>query len=223
MARIEIDFSWPVDVDGYDLVRRQEIRSAARLLLGDTNAEMIDVTYLQRRGGRLAMKQPLQVAGLFDEFARLGNNPLAHQAFANKWGLLGVDQFESDGAVDEEKTSRWSDLAEGMAGAIADWRAGGDPSWSAPLQNRTLARLSVKLRARADSARPEMVFVPWSLYAAMSLQFMQTVASGSDLVACKNCGTWFERGPGGKRSHALFCSAVCRAKHHKSSQQEARQ
>jgi hypothetical protein len=48
-------------------------------------------------------------------------------------------------------------------------------------------------------------FRPSTLLDALWLQFGQATARGAHIRACRQCGTWFEAGGGGRRSDATFC------------------
>ncbi len=61
-----------------------------------------------------------------------------------------------------------------------------------------------------SDANMRIAFVPSNLLAAMWLQFAQAVIGEYQLKRCLGCGTYFQVGPGGRRSHSDTCSDKCR-------------
>jgi hypothetical protein len=206
MARIEIDFEWPV-AERYEGVAPTK---GSTLLISAAEPSL-------RAVGKTKKRRPLEVKpGGFDAYLWVMRQPPtleAYAAFAKGFGLLGG---ELDPSIDESFLSTWRDTIKGLR-TLRNWgekvRA---QTIFKELDAQTLtigAPLNVVIRPRASDGAPVLAFQPKSLRSALMLQCAQDIMSGAEIKQCLQCGQWFAAGgEGGKRADALFCSQACRIK-----------
>jgi hypothetical protein len=195
VAKIEIDFQWR--------------RAFAYELAGSKRGPVI-----RQMSGRLEQYSPLQThQQLYLLFAKLDGSPEACLEFASHWGLLGL--LCHKGAVEEiDEWKHQIKLVRSWVQTLEIEHGGKSPSVSTPnfIRSRTkITTLDVLLGSSGvPGASLAMVLRPRTLVDAMLLQLAQSAASGNSILACQQCGQWFEAGTEGKRSVSKFCSDRCR-------------
>jgi hypothetical protein len=163
--------------------------------------------------------RPLEISSetpLYLRFANLPASPESFRDFARAWGLLRLK-----GAGAAENVDDWKAEIRKMRGLVSmlDLTSGNPggiflPASSVRLQLE-VTKLTAILESRVPGQRPALVIRPESLLAAMQLQLAKFVAGDGSLHACKQCGQWFEAGPGdARRSGAVFCSERCKNRFH---------
>lgn len=195
MAKIEIDFEWT--------------RGFAYELAGAKPALVI-----RQKGRRSERFWPLRThESIALLFAKLDGSPEQCLQFASRWGLLG-DQSPIPGT--EEEIDHWRHQIKFVQAWIQSLDAGHVvkpfvTKTGAVFRTRTkITSLDVLLSSGVPGARPAMVLQPRTLMDAMMLQLAQSAASGNEILACQQCGEWFEVGADTKRTVAKFCSDRCR-------------
>ena len=120
--------------------------------------------------------------------------------FAQLYGLL----LSQDG--DSESLDFWAALIYWL-----DQNTSGERPRSKPIKLGTIQASIIP----SASGVPILKLVPRDLASAILVQMGQSLASGSKVVACAACGTYFEVGAGaGRRADAKFCSDSCRYRQH---------
>jgi hypothetical protein len=195
VAKIEIDFEW---TRGF----------AYELALGPKRAQVI-----RQKGTRLERFWPLRThESLYLLFAKLDGSPEECLQFASRWGLLGMNVIPGT----EEEVDLWQHQIKFVRAWIQSLDAGhvGKPfvtkTGSLFRTRAKITSLDVLLSSGVPGARPAMVLQPRTLMDAMMLQLAQSAASGNEILACQQCGEWFEVGADTKRTVAKFCSDRCR-------------
>jgi hypothetical protein len=164
--------------------------------------------------------KPLEISSetpLYLRFANLDGSPESCRAFAEAWGLLTL-QARAGAA---ENVDGWKAEIKKMRSLVSSLGVTrGDPggilaaSPAVRIQFK-ITTLAVSLESQAPGERPALVMRPENLLAAMQLQLAKFVAGDGSLRVCKQCGQWFEAGPGdARRSVAVFCSERCKNRFH---------
>jgi hypothetical protein len=206
MARIEIDFEWPV-AERYEIVR-PKVRGSTLLTSGPADPRLKSI-------GKTEKRRPLELRpGGRDAYLWVAQQKPtieAYQIFARAFGLLG-GAFDSPS---ESHLSTWQETIEGLH-TLRSWsKSVRSNSLFADLNAQSLrvgSQLNVVVRPRSDGM-PVLAFHPTDLRSALMLQCTQAVISGAEIRDCQQCGQWFAAGgEGGKRADAQFCSQACRIK-----------
>ena len=175
------------------------------------------VKIIRQTGKKDRPFEPLAITSkkpLYLRFANLDGTANACLGFARAWGLLALPAA----------IGAWEGL-DGWQGEIKKMRSlisflgvdRGDPGGilAASRAKMKVTQLSVSLESRTRGERPSLVLQPETLLAAMQLQLARSVAGDGSLRVCKQCGEWFEAGPGdARRSIAIFCTERCKNRHH---------
>jgi hypothetical protein len=202
MARIEIDFEWPV-AERYEIVRPKATGAAGSTIVRSQPAEP-----KLKAVGTTENRRPLEFkSGGSDAYLWVAQQQPtieAYRIFARAFGLL-----EESGTL-----ATWCQTIEDL-GTLKSWskkvRSG---SLFTDLNAREIgvSRLNAIVRPRPDGT-PVLAFQPTDLRSALLLQCTQAVISGAEIRDCLQCGQWFAAGgDGGKRADAQFCSQACRIK-----------
>lgn len=199
MSKIEIGFEWT-------RAGRYEIAAAP-------TDKKLQVIRQIGRGRENYRPLEIDLANLHLRFAELADDD-ATVAFANAWGLLQTEARQ--GAM--ESLDSWRREIRKMRGILSVLgakttepggflRRGGD--------SLRLTKIDVLLRG-GPGTRPTLLLKPPDLLSAMWLQLANSIASGSSIRECAECGNWFHTGIGEKvrRSVAIFCSEKCKNQHH---------
>lgn len=102
------------------------------------------------------------------------------------------------------------------------------PVWTghAALYTMVAAQLTNTLSAQpvwdADRQRLSLALVPANLFAALWLQFVNSVQGNIEYQKCAWCGKWFAIVPPQVRSSRAYCSTACRSKAYRKRQADAR-
>lgn len=216
MPAIEIDFEWPVDDAGYEVVTPEGPRPS--FVIMGTGSSTLPPQIRRKGRGRARRHRPLEINPvLFRQFAELGDDPKAFVEFASGFGLLF---HHEDGEGDS--VSDWRDEVKKMKTACRLWGQHSKTLFSDKYLHQGLATISAVLRPAPPDGRPVLKLVPHSLRSAMWLQFAQFVSSDRKLRACDRCGAWFEVGSGGKRVTSRFCSDRHRDEFHNAEKRGSR-
>lgn len=191
------DFEWAVagavELREARPLSDQSVHGAGARLFSAPSREIVQV------GERAELKRPLEHSKLFEDFAQLADED-DYLVFAKKWGFLS-----------ERPRS-------GASETVGYWRASVDRlrslmrASSHSAEAFDVTAVAVRL-APGPNGRPEMVWQPRTLAAAIFLQFASSAASGAEIKVCENasCSRLFAAGgAGGRRADARFCSTKCR-------------
>lgn len=202
MARINIDFTWPVGSE-YKIVRPSPAE------IDDSFAAIREPCILQV-GPAQYERRPLDNGKLHLQFADLSKAPDFDRAclgFARAFGL--PTQRAEDGA--KERLSNWRALVERMTESMEGLRRAQEEN-ALPSIGAAITEIEVRLLPGQDG-RATLSLRPQRLWDAMRLQLGQSIAGDRELATCPNCNRWFEvggRGAGVKRARAIFCEPKCK-------------
>ncbi|SRR6266404_2605951 len=147
---------------------------------------------------------------MYLQFEKLDGSEAACLNFARAWGLLRTESQTVSEFIDD-----WKQEIRDLRRLISTLKKSGENSVD-PSQTIKITTLDVSLRtAGRNYRRPALLLAPRNLSVAMQLQLGKFVAGGGDVVACRQCSDWFERGASdARRSIAVFCSARCKNRFH---------
>jgi hypothetical protein len=203
-------FEWPVDQDGYDIIREErsphEGRTDATILGGGINRVSI-----QRRGGPLHMTRPMETApALWRNFGSRCVDEVSLLTFVNEHGLpfehpnlpgaavhVLLDlamMFQDVGTAFEEKNEKKGrEILNGCFGRNA---------YSLPI---TMSATIVS-SPRGSVLKP----VPRNLMTAMLVQAADAITGETRHRQCTNCMNYFVVGVGYHSIRRDFCTNACR-------------
>jgi hypothetical protein len=178
------------------------------------------IRIIRQTGKRDRPFAPLSIATekpLYLRFANLDGSSDACLGFARAWGLITLPA--AMGA--SEKLDGWQREIKkmksliSMLGATSDQPGGIVHTANSRRIRFKMTSLDVALLSREPGSRPALVLQPRNLLDAMHLQLAKFVATDGSVRACRQCGEWFEAGPGdARRSIAIFCTERCKNRHH---------
>lgn len=162
--------------------------------------------------------RPLDIApSLYASFANLRETPDACVWFAERYGpLYAAANRMRDLDGRGESVDYWYDAMRAMKALMRGARSD-DYSADAPLE---IGSLHVDLVRSPDMRQPQLVVAPANLVDAMRLQLAQSIASGTTVRTCEQCGTLFPVGAMGRRRDARFCGDTCRTLFHNAKRRE---
>jgi hypothetical protein len=203
MARISIDFEWPVAAH-YRVERETKSATGSATLAGRERRYGMLVA-----SGPTEMRRPLDGTGAFLKIL-LSNLPLEKivTLAAATFGMLTAGQREPLGS--------WKQLIdelEKFQSMESTLRNNRDPFHDLNIGGLLLgARLDVLLiPGPPPDRRPRLSFRPVNLREAIKIYWATTLVSGAALRPCAQCGDYFEAGgETGRRADARFCSDPCR-------------
>ncbi|MET3967233.1 hypothetical protein [Bradyrhizobium sp. S3.9.1] len=198
MARVEIEFSWPV-AERYEIARPKKGAGNTLLTSGINEPRLVAV-------GPLTNTRMLD----WDIYKWVAKRPKtieAYAEFAHRFGLLG-DVMDPPG---ESYLSTWRETIDGLS-KLRKLCEGAKVA-GAGMPFTVGSEVRVLVRRRADGS-PTLAYHPKSLRSALMLQCAQDLTSGAAIRDCLQCGQWFTVGGAhGRRSHAQFCSQECKIKY----------
>lgn len=131
-----------------------------------------------------------------------------------------VGEFRKAYSLVANTSKRWEDPLKELADDFAVLK--GNWFLPDPTQHlRALIEAGTKATIEADTVngRPTLVLRPENLMVAIALQTVKHLSGGDEAVGiklfqCKQCGNYFNVGPGtGRRSRSLYCSRRCQNQH----------
>jgi len=198
-------FQWKVDQDGYAI---------------ETDAAGRDI--ITPRGWRWRNYRPLELDGLWLQFAETCRMPEGVRRFVDEFGTLRDAQ---DGVEYNQGVARklW---------AIAQLLKDGNCQAAMDTFNDTRADSLAFPRLQANlvwsNGKPEMAIIPDMLEDALRLQALQAIEGNRRYKRCRNegCSRWFgvgTRAPIGQTytKRRKFCSDRCRVAHARQQKREA--
>ena len=200
MATLDIDFDWT--------------RGHTYELAAAGKAAVIRQTSKGRDNVR-----PLERSlALYLTFASLDGSPASCLGFARAWGLL-TTPARVGAAEPIETWRREINLMKRYVGVVGMVRTANSARVRLMLTSLNAGLISGPPNAKGElDIKPALIMQPPTLLSAMLVQLAQSRASGASLQTCEQCGKWFERGgPRGhnaRRSISMFCSEVCKNRHH---------
>jgi hypothetical protein len=210
-------FQWPVDRDGYALVRVGGDKSGypmdhpfwtANTLLSSASA---GYDAIRRVGGPLQYYFPLEDApGLWRQFAEKCTGLDGVLSFVSEFGLL-----TNTASVDGRELGDTPDAILGTAERIRYIAAlldAGNRRAAADTLIEYPPRVIELLRWNDRAARPETILVPVDLRHALLHQAAETIAHNYQWRPCGNddCPQWFRIGTGAATARREYCSNRCR-------------
>jgi hypothetical protein len=184
-------FEWPVDQDGYDIVR---LGGGGESLLGQTTNDVI-----RSRGGAPRFYRPMEdEPGLWREFAETCTSAEAALEFTRKFG----DVIHPDTAI--ENVLRGAELIKQLATLIDSKR-----------RPEAIELFRKNARARAEiwiDDSGELRPFPSHLLSALLIQTGEALTHDHSFRRCQNprCSTWIRVGTGASTIRRKFCSDRCR-------------
>lgn len=201
MASLDLYFPWKVCTRGYEVREISKPGKRHRTLAEDAIGQGLRIA---PTGKQFRAKSPLRHRPtLYLDFAALDEKSVdACIEFANEHGLLtaGSDPIG-------ESYTLWQGQIVGMRRKIRQWQIDIITLAAGEKDEIAVGELTVVLSPSPPDEHLEMRVRPKHLLGAMELQLAASVAAGRELRACKQCGQFFEIGPGAKRGHAEFCSS----------------
>jgi hypothetical protein len=198
MFKVELD--WPV-ASGYVVRPSAILRGQPALFAED--------------GAAITWQRPLEAnPQLYLQFARLDGSEQSCLGFARTNGLL-FHRSRRTG----DPLKLWREYIEHLKHIIEFCKLGtANPRQALRQFGRQklglLAKFSPILSLQGPLAPPTLSMRCDSLLGGIQVQAVQSILGGRKLVQCVECSTWFEVGPGARRSLAKFCSPRCKDTFH---------
>jgi hypothetical protein len=186
------------------------------------------------KGATVTLQRPLEAnPSLYREFAQLDGSEQVCLAFARKNGLLwtipgGLLGTMPSGAIGHEALIFWKAWIERIRRLIEFCEIGATNPRQAlrqfgagefPLLED---RVGLALSLEGPRRPPVLSMSCKSLLSAIELQAIHSILGGRKSLKCWECSTWFEVGPGARRSVAKFCSRRCTDKFHNRQKKQVR-
>jgi hypothetical protein len=202
MAELLIDFEWRRDTKGYRLVSGKVPRPGKTVLTGDPGRPQTIV----RSGGKLETYRPLdQFQNLYAVFAEHAQNAEGVLRFVENFGPLTRSGFDP-AAGDEVPNLLREAKAMRMILELRDQRPHELASRIGPA-GMSLPDIKAAVVADPVTGGLRLRLSPPDLLRALWLQLGQALSGVTKLRRCRQCGIWFEAGPGTRRrGDADFCS-----------------
>ena len=201
---VNIDFEW-WQFPKYEFEDR-EVRPPPRILTAAEPPEGISKpsSYLCGRGASLKTRPLDEFPNLYLQLKEYDPSRESHLDFARKYGLLSDTRRESW----YDWGNRLNELVKLVKSTLNQER------WSK--KNGSYVRRELPYSYNLQfyptiTGGIEFTMVPRSLFSAIYLQCVSSLATGVEIRSCKACGKAFQiGGDTGQRSNRRFCSDHCR-------------
>jgi hypothetical protein len=205
-AMFEIDLKWPI-ASGYTVRPSAALKGESALYPED--------------GATITWHRPLETKPLlYREFASLDGSKQSCLGFARRNGLL-FHRSHREGDL----LRLWRQYVEHLKHVIEFCELGISNPRQAVRQFGQekigpLAKFYPSLSLQGPRAPPVLSMRCDSLLGAIQMQAVQSILGGRKSAQCVECSTWFEIGPGARRSSAKFCSDQCKDRFHNRQKRE---